>query len=128
MPRPLTRLAPVFLIAALIALVAAVGVFAVTGAKITSGIKGEVVIAPVCPVEKVAVACPDFLGIAIHTKVTAGGKTVYTDDHGGFRIPLKPGVYTLTAYGGIHRKVSRLVRVQPHRYTAVRLNIDSGIR
>lgn len=108
-------------------------IFVVTAATsapaIDSGVKDEVVIAPVCPVQK-AVVCPDYLGYGVHVKVTAGGKTVYSDDHGAFKIRLQPGSYTVKAYnnGGYHSTVQKKVRVGAHQFTVVRLNLDSGIR
>lgn len=98
-----------------------------------SGIKGEVSIAPTCPVERPGRVCerPYQATITIrreprHTLVAR----VRSSATGHFRIALAPGSYLLVPQNvrPYPRSSPQVATVQSHRYTSVRINYDSGIR
>jgi hypothetical protein len=102
----------------------------------TSGIAGRVTIGPQCPVVMVGSPCPDAPFAAVITVRDAGGDPVAhveTGADGGFRIPLAPGTYAISAEplasGGIARmQPLPPVVVRPGAFRSVDLSFDSGIR
>lgn len=114
-------------------------VFGTPGA---SGIEGQVLLGPTCPVERPDSPCPPRPGVNIAVQIYAGAESgmyvanVVTDDHGRLRVGLPPGSYTLdgpcsgpmkcvVAYP---RLVSTTVTVNPGTYTEVTVYGDTGIR
>lgn len=103
-----------------------------------SGVSGRVHIGPTCPVERIPpdpacadrphVATIDFRRPATHRLV----RSVRSDVHGRFTARLAPGLYVMQPRPGpgIARPLQprRTVRVLAHRFTAVRIEYDSGIR
>ena len=100
-----------------------------------SGIKGLVLIGPMCPVVQAGVPCPDQPFQAKITVRKAGGKvvaTVRSGTDGRFRVNLAPGRYVLEPLspneGAPPYARQTTARVRPHRFTRVKIVYDSGIR
>jgi hypothetical protein len=98
-----------------------------------SGIVGEVRIAPTCPVERPGKVCerPYQATITIRREPTHALVTrVQSSATGHFRIALAPGRYLLIPQNGrpYPRSLPQIATVHSHRYTAVRISYDSGIR
>ena len=103
-----------------------------------SGITGLVFIGPVCPVERIppppscrdrpCVATIDFRLASTHRLVQSARSNV----HGRFVAHLAPGTYVVEPRSGpgIARPLRprRTVHVAPNRFTAIRVDYDSGIR
>lgn len=101
--------------------------------KLDSGISGEVRIAPTCPVERPGKVCerPYQATITIRREPTRTLVTrVQSSATGHFRIALAPGRYLLIPKNGrpYPRSSPQIATVRSHRYTAVRISYDSGIR
>jgi hypothetical protein len=101
--------------------------------QLDAGITGEVRIGPTCPVERPGKVCerPYRATITIrreprHTLVAR----VQSSATGHFRIALAPGRYLLLPQNGrpYPRSSPLLATVHSHRYTAVLISYDSGIR
>jgi hypothetical protein len=98
-------------------------------------IRGEVVLAPTCPVEIIQSPCPGraLAGVPVHV-VDADGQvraSGVSDEHGAFTIDVAPGAYLLTAV--IEEDPARSVkpvRVEVRAGEVVRsdVTVDSGIR
>jgi hypothetical protein len=98
-------------------------------------IRGEVVLAPLCPVESIQSPCPGrpLAGVPVRV-VDADGNvraSGVSDDRGAFTIDVAPGAYLLTAV--IEDDPARSVkpvRVQVRAGEVVRsdVTVDSGIR
>lgn len=100
-----------------------------------SGIEGQTVAAPTCPVVRPGVVCPPRPISAAVVVLDAAGREVtrFTSaGDGSFRVPLPPDAYTLAQpRTGSHtpptlRPVA--VTVAAGRYTSVVLEFDTGIR
>lgn len=99
-----------------------------------SGIRGIVLVGPMCPVIKAGSPCPDR-PMAADIQVTRNGEvvtTVRSRSDGRFSVDLSPGDYVLLPVqpspGGLPFAKPVPVTVEPHRFTAVRIEFDSGIR
>jgi hypothetical protein len=98
-------------------------------------IRGEVLLAPLCPVESIQSPCPGrgLAGVPVHL-VDADGNvraSGVSDDHGAFTIDVAPGAYLLTAeIGEDPARSVKPVRVEVRAGEVVRSNVtvDSGIR
>jgi hypothetical protein len=98
-------------------------------------IRGEVVLAPTCPVESIQSPCPGraLAGVPVRV-VDADGKvraSGVSDDRGAFTIEVAPGAYLLTAVIGEDPARSvKPVRVEVRAGEVVRsdVTVDSGIR
>ena len=98
-----------------------------------SGIEGQVLIGPMCPVVQVGQECPDQPYQATLTVNSPnGGKIVQVqvDAQGRFKIPLAPGDYILhpESPNGIPSASEQSFRVEAGRFTQIVVNYDSGIR
>jgi hypothetical protein len=127
---------------AILAPLALAGVLATGGGAATppsgSGITGLIFIGPVCGVERVRpqpscrdrphVATIDFRLAATNRFVRSARSNV----HGRFVAHLPPGVYAVMPRPGpgVARPLRprRVVTVAPRRFTAIRVDYDSGIR
>ena len=98
-------------------------------------IRGEVVLAPVCPVESIQSPCPGRALAGVPVRVVDADGDVrasgVSDDHGAFAIDVAPGAYLLTAV--IEDDPARSVkpvRVEVRAGEVVRsdVTVDSGIR
>jgi hypothetical protein len=99
------------------------------------GIRGVVLLGPICPVENVQSPCPPKP--LADTKVEVTNErgdvlaTATTDREGRFSIHLDPGTYSVQAVlvsPGPPSSHPVQVTVQPHRFAQVRVPVDSGIR
>ena len=99
---------------------------------INSGIEGQLVIAPVKPLEDGETSNRRaYVGIV--TVLDDKGQTVtelQSDANGRFRIALKPGTYTLQPrFRGVYaRAAKQTVRVAAGEFIRVTIAYDSGIR
>ena len=98
-----------------------------------SGIEGQVLIGPMCPVAQQGPSCPDQPYQATLTVNSPNGGVMVqfqTDGQGHFRIPLEPGQYTLhpESPNGIQFAADQVIVVGVGQYTQVIVHFDSGIR
>lgn len=98
-----------------------------------SGIEGQVLIGPTCPVVQAGQECPEEPYQATLTVNTASGvriAQVQTDAQGRFKIPLVPGNYVLhpESPAGAAFAGDQTFAVATSRYTQVTIHYDSGIR
>ena len=98
-----------------------------------SGIEGQVLIGPMCPVVQEGQECPDQpYQAALTVNNPNGGKIVQVqaDAQGRFKIPLAPGDYILhpESPNGIPSASEQSFRVEAGKFTRIVVNYDSGIR
>ena len=98
-----------------------------------SGIEGQALIGPTCPVVQVGQECPDQPYQATVTVLNDKGKQVTqfeTDAEGRFRVPLEPGTYTLrpASPSVMPSAPEQTVTVTAGQFTQVLIQYDSGIR
>jgi hypothetical protein len=100
-----------------------------------SGITGQVLIGPMCPVEHLGQPCPDQPFAAALRIEDATGRlycTAHSDDDGTFRAALPPGDYIVAPVdpnpGGPPHGTAEPATVEPEQYVAITLHFDSGIR
>jgi hypothetical protein len=98
-----------------------------------SGIEGQVMIGPMCPVEQPGQECPDQPYQATLTVKSLSGVQIaqfQTDAEGHFRVPLVPGEYILhpESPNGIPFAGDQSFTVQTGQYTQLSVYYDSGIR
>ncbi len=99
------------------------------------GIRGVVLLGPVCPIESIESPCPPRRLADARVEISnAHGEvvaTARTDGQGRFEVRLSAGTYTVVAVpaspgpGGPTR-MQAIVR--SHRFTQVTVPVDSGIR
>ena len=105
----------------------------VKNAPAESGVEGQVLIGPNCPVVQAGQDCPDQpyqATITINNLDSRMVAQVKTDEMGHFKIPLEPGTYILhpetpsmMPYAGEQNFV-----VEAGKFTQITVNYDSGIR
>ena len=98
-----------------------------------SGIEGQALIGPMCPVVQAGQECPDQpYQATITVNSLNGGKIVQvqTDTQGRFKIPLAPGEYILhpESPNGIPYASEQTIIVQAGTFARIIVNYDSGIR
>ena len=98
-----------------------------------SGIEGQVLLGPMCPVAQQGQDCPDQPYQATLTVMNRDGVQVaqfQTDDQGRFNIPLVPGEYILhpESPNGIPFAGDQSFMVETGRFTPIAVHYDSGIR
>ena len=98
-----------------------------------SGIEGQVLIGPMCPVVQAGTPCPDQPYQAVlHVQDDRGQLVaeVETDAIGMFKLPLAPGDYTIVPQSpdGFTQAAEQAVTVTANSFTLVTINYDSGIR
>ena len=102
----------------------------------TSGIEGQVLIGPMCPVVQEGTPCPDEPYQATIVIWNAGQTkeivTIETKADGRFRVPLPPGEYYIDPQppdsGGPPTPIPQTVTVPPDSFLQVTVQYDSGIR
>jgi hypothetical protein len=117
----------------LIALAAGCSAPGSTTVPADSGIEGQVLLGPICPVVAEGEECPDRPYQATLTVQTRAGRQVVqfeTDQNGKFRVPLAPGEYVLhpESPGGIPYGSDQPFTVLPGVFTRLTVTYDSGIR
>ncbi len=97
-----------------------------------SGISGETLAGPVCPVQTADRPCPPrpvSVRILVSNSSGAGSTTFTSDRAGRFRLALPAGTYTLrTSNTPGPRLTPEQVTVTAGHYTELRLVLDTGIR
>ena len=98
-----------------------------------SGIEGQVLVGPMCPVAQPGQVCQNQPYQATLTVNSPTGGTIMqfqTDGGGHFRIPLASGEYILhpASPNGISFAADQIIVVGAGQYTQVLVNYDSGIR
>jgi hypothetical protein len=128
---PMRRAAPPVLILLLVGTACSLLTGIGGGQDANSGIRGVVLVGPMCPVERVGSPCPDRPSAAV-VRVTGprGEVTVRSGSDGRFQIALAPGRYTLRASGSssIQNSQPAEIRVVSGRWTTATVLVDSGIR
>lgn len=98
-----------------------------------SGIEGQVLIGPMCPLVQTGGVCPDQPYQATLKITNPGGSTIAqvpTDAQGHFRFSLAPGQYLLhpESPNGFPFAGDQWVVIGAGHYTQVTIHYDSGIR
>ncbi len=98
-----------------------------------SGIEGQVLIGPMCPVVQDGQECPDQPYQATLTVNSLNGRRIaqaQTDEQGGFKIPLAPGEYILhpESTNMLPFASEQTFIVEAGTYIQIIVNYDSGIR
>ena len=98
-----------------------------------SGIEGQVLIGPMCPVVQDGQECPDQPYQATLTIQTRNGVQIMqfqTDEQGIFKVPLAPGEYILhpESPNGLPFAGDQTFLVETGRYAQIIIHYDSGIR
>jgi hypothetical protein len=98
-----------------------------------SGIEGQVLMGPMCPVAQQGQGCPDQPYQATITVNSPNGGTILqfqTDGAGHFKIPLVPGEYVLhpESPNGMPLAADQSIVVGASQYTQIVVKYDSGIR
>jgi hypothetical protein len=98
-----------------------------------SGIEGQTLIGPMCPIVQVGQECPDQPYQAVLTVNSSTGERVVqvqADENGMFRIPLEPVEYIQhpESQNALPFASEQTVRVEAGKFTQVMVSYDSGIR
>ena len=99
----------------------------------TSGIRGQALAGPQCPVEIEGSPCPalPWQGTVVAVETASGEKfTVETDDQGRFRLALAPGRYEVTISSESSPPFAKpqSVTVEAGTFTEIVVSVDTGIR
>ena len=99
----------------------------------TSGIRGQALSGPQCPVEVQGSPCPDlpFQGTVIATDSEGGDEfTVETDSEGRFELSLEPGTYEVSIVSETSPPFAKpqTVMVEPGAFAEIAVSVDTGIR
>jgi hypothetical protein len=102
-------------------------------AALASGVSGRAVIDPAFPVCTVGTPCsaPDRHEVIVFWRGTRQAATATTGVDGSFRVPLPPGLYTITLPRRNGARVTMTpaqLRVPRGRFVRVVLRVDVGIR
>lgn len=98
-----------------------------------SGIEGQVLLGPMCPIVPQGQECPDQPYQATLTVQSLSGVQIaqfQTDEEGHFHVPLVPGEYILhpESPSGLPFAGDQAFIVETGRYTQITIHFDSGIR
>jgi len=107
--------------------------FMPTPAVTDSGIEGQVLIGPMCPVVQEGQECPDQPYQADLTVTSPAGRVIVrfrTEEDGRFRVPLAPGDYILQPESPnvMPFASEQPFTVLPGQFTQIVVSYDSGIR
>jgi hypothetical protein len=99
----------------------------------TSGIRGQALAGPQCPVETQGSPCPPvpYEGTVVATDVESGADhTVDTDAQGRFELSLEPGTYEVSIVSDSSPPFAKpqTVTVEPGSFTEIVVSVDTGIR
>ena len=122
---------PKFLVGVLILVLATCSLYSPTPRG--SGIEGQVLLGPMCPVVQQGQECPDQPYQATLTVKSLDGVQItqfQTDEQGRFQVPLVPGQYILhpESPNGLPFAVDQSFVVETGKFTQLTVNYDSGIR
>lgn len=104
---------------------------------VTSGIEGQVLLGPMCPVVQVGTPCPDqpFQATIVfwNAERTKRIRTFTTDEQGRFRVPLAPGDYYVDPQPAepdhpFPAPIPQTVTVPPDHFAQITVQYDTGIR
>jgi hypothetical protein len=120
-----------FLVGVLILVLATCSIYSPTPRG--SGIEGQVLLGPMCPVVQPEQECPDQPYQATLTVKTPDGVQItqfQSDAQGQFKVTLVPGEYILhpESPNGVPFAGDQSFVVETGRYTHLTVNYDSGIR
>jgi hypothetical protein len=120
-----------FLIGVLILVLATCSIYSPTPKG--SGIEGQVLIGPMCPVVQQGQECPDQPYQATLTVNSPNGVQIaqfQTDEQGRFRVSLAPGEYILhpESPNALPFAFDQPFTVSSGQYTQIAVHYDSGIR
>ena len=98
-----------------------------------TGIRGQALAGPQCPVEVEGSPCPDlpWEGTVVATDVvTDEAFTVTTDEEGRFELPLAPGTYSVSIVVATAPSFAKpqTVTVEAGTFTEIVVAVDTGIR
>ena len=96
-----------------------------------SGISGQVVAGPTCPVERVDSPCPDRPVTDAQVTISRTGyhKDTRTNSQGRFHVDAPPATYRVTANSpGVFGCDEQTVKIEEGRVSHVTINCDTGIR
>ena len=98
-----------------------------------SGIEGQALIGPTCPVVQEGQDCADKpyrATISIYDLIGRRVLRFQTDEAGRFRVPLAPGEYVLRpeSPNTLPYAAEQSFTVRAHRFTTLVVQYDSGIR
>ena len=100
-----------------------------------TGIEGQALIGPMCPVVRQGQECPDQPYQATLTVLTSAGRKVTqftTDTEGKFQVPLAPGDYILYPETPKNKPMpigaEQTFTVVEGQFTEILITYDSGIR
>jgi hypothetical protein len=99
----------------------------------TSGIRGQALAGPQCPVEIQGSPCPPvpYEGTVVATDIESGKDyTVNTDADGRFELPLEPGTYEISILSDSSPPFAKpqSVTVEPGSFAEITVSVDTGIR
>ena len=99
----------------------------------TSGIRGQALAGPQCPVEVQGSPCADlpYEGTVIAIDLETGEeRTVETDSEGRFELSLEPGTYEVSIVSESSPPFAKpqTVTVDPGSFTGIVVSVDTGIR
>ena len=99
----------------------------------TSGIRGQALAGPQCPVEMADSPCPDlpWEGTVVATDTSSGDAfTATTDTDGRFELALAPGTYEVTIGAASTPPTAepQTVTVEEGTFTEIEVFVDTGIR
>ena len=99
----------------------------------TSGIRGQALSGPQCPVEVQGSPCPDlpYEGTVIVTDSESSEEfTVETDSEGRFELSLEPGTYEVSIVSETSPPFAKpqTVTVEPGAFAEIAVSVDTGIR
>jgi hypothetical protein len=102
-------------------------------ASLDSGVEGQVLIGPICPVVQEGQECPDQPYQAVFTVTSLKGERIVqiqTGTDGKFKIPLPPGEYILhpESPNAMPFALEQPFAVEEGMFTQVVVSYDSGIR
>lgn len=127
---------PIFLCLAFFLLSACAPTAILTKQPLDSGVRGQALLGPTCPVMRVESPCPDEPYQTSLTVLSLDGQEVTrfdTDAEGKFEVKLPPGDYILRSDVPAGRPVIPSAAdvpftVLPNQFTDVIVSFDSGIR
>lgn len=99
----------------------------------SSGIRGQALAGPQCPVEIEGSPCPDrpFEGTIVATSVSTDESfTTETEADGRFELPLAPGTYEVSIESESPPPFAKpqTVQVESGSFTTITVAVDTGIR